>query len=84
VVKLVTDEAAAGIRRRFAEARETKAHADHNVDAGREFVAAHVEYVHYVEGLHQAAQAAGAHHEDGHAAAPAQPAHHEPAPEHKH
>ena len=84
VVKLVTDEATAGIRRRFAEAREKKAHAEHNVDAGREFVAAYVEYVHYVEGLHQAAQAAGAHHEDGHAAAPAQPAHHEPVPEHKH
>ena len=84
VVKLVTDEAAAGIRRRFANAREMKAHADHNVDAGRGFVAAYVEYVHYVEGLHQAAQAAGADHEDGHEAAPAKAAHHEPAPEHRH
>jgi len=84
VVKLVTDEAAAGIRRRFAETREKKAHADHNVEAGREFVAAYVEYVHYVEGLHQTAQAAGAHHEDGHEAAPAKAEHHEPVPEHKH
>ena len=84
LVKLVTDEAAAGIRRRFAEAREKKAHAEHNVEAGREFVAAYVEYVHYVEGLHQAAEAAGAHHEDGHAGAPAKAEHPETAPEHKH
>ena len=84
VVKLVTDEAAAGIHRRFAEAHEMKAHAEHNVDAGREFVAAYVEYVHYVEGLHQAAQAAGAHHEVGREAAAAEAAHQEPAPAHKH
>lgn len=83
VIKLVTDEAAAGIRKRFAEASQKKAHADHNVEAGREFVAAYVEYVHYVEGLHQATQAAGAHHEEGHSAGPAYSAHHEPAHEHK-
>jgi hypothetical protein len=76
VVKLLTDEAAAGIRRRFAEAHEKQAHAAHNVEAGREFVAAYVEYVHYVEGLHQAAQAARAHDESGHAAARVESAHH--------
>ena len=84
VVKLVTDEAAAGVRRRFADAREKKAHADHTVEAGREFVAAYVEYVHYVEGLHQAAQAAGAHHEGGQEVAAETHAHKEPAASHKH
>ena len=84
VVKLVTDEAAAGIRQRFAEAGEKKAHAEHNVEAGREFVAAYVEYVHYVEGLHQAAQGAGARHEDGHESAPETHAHKAPAPPNKH
>lgn len=84
VVKLVTDEAAAGIRQRFAEAREKKAHADRNVEVGREFVAAYVEYVHYVEGLHQAAQGAGAQHEEVHEAAPAKDAHQAPAPQHQH
>jgi hypothetical protein len=64
VVKLVTDEAAAGVRKRFAEVREKKKHADESVKAGREYVAAYVEYVHYVEGLHQAAQGAGNHHEE--------------------
>ena len=76
LVKLVTDEAGAGIRKRFAEAREKKTHAEHNAEAGREFVAAYVEYVHYVEGLHNAAQAAGHHHENT-------PARTEPS-EHKH
>lgn len=70
LVKLVTDQAAAGIQRRLAEAREKKAHAGHDVKAGREFVAAYVEYVHYVEGLHQAAQAIGADHGDAAEAAP--------------
>jgi hypothetical protein len=69
VVKLVTDDAAAGIRQRFAEAREKKKHADESVEAGREFVAAYVEYVHYVEGLHETAQGAGAQHEDASATA---------------
>ncbi len=84
VVKLVTEEAAAGIRKRFAEAQEKKAHAEHNVDAGRAFVAAYVEYVHYVEGLHLAAQGAGAHHAEGHEAAAANDAHHEPTAQHPH
>ncbi len=82
--KLVIEDAAAGIRKRFAETREKKQHADHNVQAGREFVAAYVEYVHYVEGLHQAAQGAGAHHAEGQVAARTSDAHSEPASQHKH
>ena len=70
VAKIITEEAAAGIRKRFAEAREKQEHAEHNVEAGREFVAAYVEYIHYVEGLHQAAQRPSAHPAAGHEAAP--------------
>ena len=84
VIKLVTQEAAAGIRKRFAETQEKKAHAEHNVEAGRAFVAAYVEYVHYIEALHQAAKAAGAHHVEGHEAVPREDAYHEPAPQHHH
>lgn len=84
VVKLVTDEAAAGIRKRFAEVRQKKQHAEHNVEAGREFVAAYVEYVHYVEGLHQSAEGATALHAEGHAAASAKDAQQQTAPQHKH
>ena len=41
-----------GIRRRFAEVVEAKEHADESVEAGRAFVDAYVEYVHFVEGIH--------------------------------
>lgn len=43
-----------GIQTRLARVRETKQHANDSVAAGREYVAAYVEYVHYVEALHQA------------------------------
>ena len=71
VIKRVTDEAAAGIRQRFAEVREKKKHAEESVEAGREFVAAYVAYVHYIENLQQAAQGAGHHSEES--AAPKEP-----------
>jgi len=62
VIKLLTDEMAAGVRARFAQALEKKGHEKESVEAGREFVAAYVEYLHYVEGLHKSATKAG-HHE---------------------
>lgn len=63
LVKQVTDEAAAGIRKRFAEASEKRKQADQSVAAGREYVAAYVEYVHFVEQLHETATTS-AHHEE--------------------
>jgi hypothetical protein len=48
----ITQLIAEGIRHRFTETREKKQHADENVAAGREFVEAYVEFVHYVERLH--------------------------------
>lgn len=62
LIKAVTDETAAGIRKRFADAVQKKQHAAHNVEAGREYVAAYVEFVHYVEAVHTTAtRAAQAH-----------------------
>ncbi len=58
---------AEGIRRRFAATLEKKKHADESVTAGRDFVNAYVEFVHYVERLHMDATGAG----DQHEAAPA-------------
>ncbi|MBI3910878.1 MAG: hypothetical protein HY320_08085 [Armatimonadetes bacterium] len=52
IEKLVTNAVAAGIRQRFAHALEKKKHADESVEAGREFVAAYVEFVHYVDRLY--------------------------------
>jgi hypothetical protein len=61
LVKLVTDAAAQGIRERFARTLETKKHADHTVEAGRAFVAAYVDFTHYVERLHMDAVAGSGH-----------------------
>ncbi|MBI5116109.1 hypothetical protein HZA56_06515 [Candidatus Poribacteria bacterium] len=62
LVKLVNDSAAAGIRERFHRAIEAKKHANESVEAGREYVEAYVEFVHYVERLHGDAAGPVAHH----------------------
>ena len=66
LIKLITDDVAAGIKARFEHAAETYKHKDESVAQGREFVAAYVEYTHYVERLHQDATAKSAHGEAGH------------------
>lgn len=76
LVKLVAEEASEGIRARFAHARELRKHADHNVDAGREYVAAYVDYVHYVEGLHAASARKAGHHGEAEAETEARAAPH--------
>jgi hypothetical protein len=58
----VTAHVSGGVRERYLRAREARAHADESVEAGRHFVAAYVEYQHYVEALHQAALGAGTPH----------------------
>jgi hypothetical protein len=68
LVKLVTDDVAAGIRQRYQRAVAAYEHKDESVAQGRAFVAAYVEYTHYVERLHQDAAGAGGHGEhEGHA-----------------
>ena len=61
LVKLVTDDVAAGIRTRYERAAAAYRHKDESVAQGREFVEAYVEYTHYVERLHQDATGKGAH-----------------------
>jgi hypothetical protein len=71
VIHLVTADVSAGIRERFARAVAAKRRADESVEAGRDFVAAYVGLIHYVERLHDAAVTTAAHghaaQEDGHA-----------------
>lgn len=62
LIKQVTDEVAAGIRKRFEKVVNKKNHVDENVKAGREYVAAYVDYTHYVEGLYQKALEEDTHH----------------------
>ncbi len=64
LVKNITNAVSSGIRERFARAIEKKQHADESIDAGREFVEAYVEFVHYVERLHLDAAGQSPHHVD--------------------
>jgi hypothetical protein len=64
----VTRLVAAGIRHRFTATLEKKKHAEESVAAGREFVNAYVEFVHYVERLHADAVGATVHHDTAPAA----------------
>ena len=69
LVKMVTEDVAAGIRERFAHAAEARKHASDSVNAGREYVAAYVELTHYVERLHEATSGGGLHGEQTHVGA---------------
>lgn len=62
LVKMISDAAAMGIRKRFEHTKETKKHADESVEAGRKFVEAYVEFTHYVERLYLDAAAKSMHH----------------------
>jgi hypothetical protein len=59
LAKGVAQHAAAGVRERFERALEAKKHMNDSVDAGRAYVRAYVEYIHYVENLHNAIAAEG-------------------------
>ncbi len=54
LIKQVSAEVAHGIGERFARAQAASRHADQSVEAGRQYVAAYVEFIHYVENVHQA------------------------------
>ena len=67
LARMIGEHAAAGVKARFAKAAEAKKHADESVEQGRAYVAAYVEYVHFVEGVVAAVhRGPGAH--EGHAA----------------
>ena len=66
LVRLVGDRAAAGIRQRFDRALAARKHADDSVEAGRQYVAAYVDFIHYVERVYELAGSAGGHEHAGH------------------
>lgn len=52
LANMVANEVAEGIRKRFQKTHQLKQKADKSVKAGREYVAAYVDYVHFVEEMH--------------------------------
>ena len=65
-----------GMRQRFERVMKTKKHIDDSVEAGREYVEAYVEFVHYVERLHNDALGTAAPHAEAEGK--------NPQPEHEH
>ena len=53
--------ASAGIQKRYMAAVERKRHATDSIEAGREYVEAYVDYIHFVEGIHQLATKGASH-----------------------
>ncbi|MDL1862629.1 hypothetical protein FBR04_16620 [Betaproteobacteria bacterium PRO7] len=75
VLHLLTDAIRQGVHRRFLAARHARHFDVRDVAAGRDYVAAYVDYVHYVEKLWDAARGAGHAHGE-HAAAAHAHVHH--------
>ncbi len=61
LVRSLSAELAAGIRQRFHLVQQAREHAGDNVDAGRQFIAAYVQFIHYIEGLHEQVNGSAAH-----------------------
>ena len=57
----ITGHVGQAVREKFDRALQARKHKDDSVEAGREYVAAYVAYVHFVEGVHAAVMSAGSH-----------------------
>jgi hypothetical protein len=55
LLRLLSDKTERGVREHFKKALAKQRFDKNNVQAGREFVKAYVEYTHYVKGIHDAA-----------------------------
>lgn len=66
LVELLSDEVRLGLTARFRHAREARDYVSSDVDAGRRFVHAYVAFIHYVEGIYEAAQASSEGHFEEH------------------
>ena len=62
LIKTVTEAVVKGIRQRYEKVAKALKHKDESVQLGREYVAAYVEYTHYVERLQMTAEKPPAHH----------------------
>ncbi|OGF63667.1 MAG: hypothetical protein A2Y62_02135 [Candidatus Fischerbacteria bacterium RBG_13_37_8] len=68
LINFISDEIKHGIEKHFKEALEKKNYKKDDISAGREYVKAYVEYVHYVEKIYESTKSAGHEHSHGHEA----------------
>lgn len=54
MIRKISEHMGTVMRRKLDRAAEASKHKDDSVEAGREFVAAYVDYIHYVENVHAA------------------------------
>ena len=57
----IASAAKAAVKERFEKLQRAKEKKDENVKAGREYVEAYVQYIHFVEGIHNMVAGQGAH-----------------------
>lgn len=62
MLSLIGDAVKDGIEKRFNETVTLSNYKPDDVEAGRRYVAAYVEYIHYVEGIYNATSGPAAHH----------------------
>ncbi len=62
MTKKISGQMAAAIKKKFTKVVEANKDKDKSVEAGREFVEAYVQYMHYIEDIHTVVMSAGGHH----------------------
>lgn len=67
LAKEIAERVASALRERFAKAVDAKQHADESTEAGRAYVAAYVQFIHYVEAVHALASTPPSEHHSVHA-----------------
>jgi len=64
MIRKIQAHLAEAIGEKFNKALQAGKNKDKNVESGREYVKAYVQYMHYVEGLHTAIMSTGSHHSE--------------------
>ena len=49
LIKLITRKVREGVHERFAKVNEVKKHANHSIEANREYMEAYIQFIHYAE-----------------------------------
>ncbi len=84
LLKFISEAIMHGVREQYQRALSLKKESGHSVEAGRDYAAAYVAYVHYVEKLYNDAAAKGGHHHGDEAPSGHENSRQAPAEKHDH